>query len=201
MLSLIMSNSGFTIAILAGGKNRRFGGEIKALQYFRGKQILQRILETCMPLSDDVFIVANQTTVFQNYPVPVISDVYPENGPLGGLHTALTAARHDWTLVLASDMPLISTGEIEYLNSQLADNCNALLPCHHNQCHPLHAMYHKSVLAEIESTLKHSNSLSLQMFTDSIAAKNVEVRNPASYVNINTPEDLNHYEKSIHYKG
>jgi molybdopterin-guanine dinucleotide biosynthesis protein A len=195
-----MLKSRYSIAILAGGKNRRFGGEIKALQYFRGKKILQRILETCMPLSDDVFIVANKTIAFQDYKVPVISDVFPDSGPLGGIHAALTVARYDWTLVLASDMPLISTGEIKYLNSQLADDCSALLPCRHNQCHPLHAMYHKTVLPETESVLKHGNSLSLRMITDRIAAKKVKVGNPASYININTPEDLKHYEKSVHYK-
>ena len=41
-------------------------------------------------------------------PWRVVPDVYPERGPLGGLHACFQAAAHPLCLVLSVDVPLVS---------------------------------------------------------------------------------------------
>ena len=47
--------------------------------------------------------------------VRVVPDVLPGNGPLGGLHACLQAARHEACLVLSVDVPLLPSAALAYL--------------------------------------------------------------------------------------
>lgn len=107
----------WTGAILAGGRSRRLGGLKKAglVLHPGGESILDRQLTQLRRIVDRLVIVANDAAGLGVSGVPVIPDLLPNNGALGGLYTAVHDARSDWALVVACDMPFISESLLAHL--------------------------------------------------------------------------------------
>src|SRR5579864_4053041 len=84
----------WSAAVLAGGRAMRFGRRDKSALVIDGLTILDRQTGMLSAVADDVMVVRE--------------DLVPGCGPLGGLHTALSRAQHDATLVLACDMPFVT---------------------------------------------------------------------------------------------
>jgi molybdenum cofactor guanylyltransferase len=98
--------------ILAGGKSTRMGAE-KALVALDGRTLLARALELARSVTHDVRIVgeAEKFRVF----APVVEDVFPGCGPLGGIHAALRASEAELNLILAVDMPFLPPALLPFL--------------------------------------------------------------------------------------
>jgi molybdopterin-guanine dinucleotide biosynthesis protein A len=156
-----MMDHGRSAAILAGGRATRLGGRDKGGLVVGGRTILDRQLETLAPLVDDLIIVGREADVAQGVRprdrrpeeaaprrilnARIVADSVPGCGPLGGLHTALTAMRSDVLLLVACDMPYVSTAFVEHLLS-LAGEADAIVPRTDRGYHPLCAVYTRACL-------------------------------------------------------
>jgi molybdopterin-guanine dinucleotide biosynthesis protein A len=80
-----------------------------------GRAIIVRQLDVLRRLTAQVFLVASDAERFADLDVPIVADALPDTGALGGLYTALISARADWIVVVACDMPFITSGAIEAL--------------------------------------------------------------------------------------
>jgi len=95
-----------TVAIIAGGRSRRFGSP-KALAQFDGKRLIDHALELSSQLSEHVLISCGQA------PLPLVGDVHqlpdsvPDCGPIGGLLSVLEACETEWLAIMPCDMPLL----------------------------------------------------------------------------------------------
>jgi len=87
-----------TAFILAGGKSTRMGVD-KAFAGLDGRTLLARALQLARSVASDVRIVGNKAK-FARFG-PVVEDMFPNCGPLGGIHAALRASATDLNLVLA----------------------------------------------------------------------------------------------------
>jgi molybdopterin-guanine dinucleotide biosynthesis protein A len=98
--------------ILAGGKSTRMGAD-KAFVALDGRSLLARALDLARSVTHDVRIVgeAEKFAVF----APVVEDVFPGCGPLGGIHAALRASRTELNLILAVDMPFVPPALLPFL--------------------------------------------------------------------------------------
>ena len=47
--------------------------------------------------------------------VRTAADIYPGHGSLGGIFTGLSAARGDYGIVVACDMPFLNTGLLQFM--------------------------------------------------------------------------------------
>lgn len=96
-------------AILAGGQASRFGGEPKGLMPVGGVRILDRLADRLTRVGAvPITLIANAPDAGAWHPgLPVVPDVRPETGTLGGLLTAV-AAGDGPVLVVAWDMPFVS---------------------------------------------------------------------------------------------
>ena len=101
-----------TAFILAGGKSSRMGAD-KAFVTLDDRTLLSRALELAHALTADVRIVGDPAK-FARF-APVVADVFPGCGPLGGIHAALRASQTDLNLILAVDVPFVSTELLQYL--------------------------------------------------------------------------------------
>src|SRR5882762_4545536 len=96
-----------TGVIQAGGKSTRMGGEPKALLDLGGRRIVERVLDAVRPVVDDVLIVTNTPALYGFLGVPMVADIYPDHGSLGGIFSGLSAAAGDAAFTVACDMPFL----------------------------------------------------------------------------------------------
>ena len=88
-------------------------GTDKAFLALDGRTLLARALDLARSVTPDVRIVGPAATfaVF----APVVEDVFPECGPLGGIHAALRASHAELNLVLAVDTPFVPPALLPFL--------------------------------------------------------------------------------------
>jgi molybdopterin-guanine dinucleotide biosynthesis protein A len=197
-------------AILAGGRATRFGGRDKSALLVSGRPILDRLLTALAPLTDDVMIVGDVARPItaprqadddaQRRPAPrVIHDIVPGCGPLGGLHAALTAARGNRVLLVACDMPFVSSLFVSHLLS-LADSSDIVVPQSERGYHPLCAVYTIACLAPAATRLADGRLKMLELL-DSMRTRVVPVDEIRRFgdpdrllANVNTPADYEDLE-------
>ncbi len=133
----------FTVVIQAGGESQRMG-EDKGLVPFLGQPMIQRVVERFTRLADEILITTNHPGgyAFLNY--PLVPDLRPGLGALGGLFTALSAAAHTQVGVVACDMPFASPQLLAAELKILTDTgCDAVVPRMPQGFEPFHAVYNK----------------------------------------------------------
>ena len=124
--------------------------------------------------------------------VPVYGDFYPGSS-LGGLHAALTYAKHDWVVLAACDMPFLTPDYWQKLLGQ-TENANAVVVSGpEGKLEPLAALYHKSLLPLAERQLENGQ-LKFQTFTEEADARVLSWEglelDPKTFFNANYLTDL-----------
>ncbi len=137
--------SGFSAAILLGGKASRFDGRDKSALVVDGQTILTTQTAVLSDVASDLMLVGGAVRVDVPDSVRHVPDLVPGCGPLSGVHAALSAARNDATLMLACDMPFVSAPLLRYLLS-LADGPDVVVPKTERGYHPLCAVYSRACI-------------------------------------------------------
>ena len=138
-----------TAAILAGGRARRFGGRPKLLLPLGDRRIADRLLAVLRAVFDQVFIVANDRATYAGLGVPVHADMLYAAGPLGGVHAALRRSHSSRTLVVAGDMPFLSSAFLDHL-WRTGRSAEVSIPRTEDGYQPLCACYRATCAALIE---------------------------------------------------
>src|SRR3954463_12887821 len=154
-----------TGVIQAGGKSTRMGGEPKALLELGGRRIVERVLDAVRPVVDDVLIVTNTPALYGFLGVPMVADVYPDHGSLGGIFSELSAAAGDAAFTVACDMPFLHP-DVARLVIARAGQGAAAVPGGGGQLETLHALYAKACLPHIEARLKAGRLKIVGFFED-----------------------------------
>jgi molybdopterin-guanine dinucleotide biosynthesis protein A len=190
--------------ILIGGRSSRFGSP-KALLKLDGQPLLDRTAETLTAALPEtrITLVASAPEQFLGLGtnLPFIFDLYPERGPVGGLHAALAYARTEWIFVTACDYPFISIELLQFLKSQIDDNHDAIVPIQPDgRLQPLCAFYRtKPCLKTIEEMVQPNRPTPpLRTIFDHVRVCLVPFEEISHlpdaenfFLNINTPSDLN----------
>jgi molybdopterin-guanine dinucleotide biosynthesis protein A len=192
-----MSDDTRSVAILAGGRATRFGGQDKSALPVHGRSILDHQIAALAPLTNDLMIVgdvARPVHVPLRKELRIVHDLVPGCGPLGGLHAALTAAGGKPVLLVACDMPYLSTPFLEYLLS-LAGGADIVVPQSERGYHPLCAVYTIACLAPAAARLADGR-LRMQGLVDDLQTRVVPVEEIRRFgdpdrllANVNTPAD------------
>ena len=182
--------------ILAGGSNERFGGITKANVVIDGETIISRIISTISDLFDEIIIITNKPEEFLEFiQYKIVVDQYLKAGPLGGIHAALKASSEDAIFVFAGDMPFpdkkIITDLINEFNMREYD---ILIPKVDQLIEPLHAIYKKSVLNDLERFLSERKSKAVRDFLIEENVGYLQIpeteKTKKAFTNINSPSDL-----------
>lgn len=155
-------------AILAGGSARRFAGRDKSALHVEGRTILARQVEALAPVAEPIVIVGPPVVPAGYAVARALPDLFPGCGPVGGLFTALSQAESVHVLVVACDMPFISTALLQAL-TRACEGHDAAVPFVGDRWHPLCACYHARCAAAARSQIDRG---SLRM-TELLAALDV----------------------------
>ena len=188
------SPTDLTAFVLAGGQSSRMGAD-KAFVEFHGKTLLARALALARSVTPEVLIVGERAR-FAAF-APVVEDIYPDHGPLGGIHAALTASASELNLVLAVDTPLLTPALLRFLVAQ-ARACSAVatVPRVAGGYQPLCAVYRREFRETAEAALREKRNKIDPLFA-AVAARVVEEAElekfefpPEMFDNLNSREDL-----------
>lgn len=184
-----------TGVIQAGGKSTRMGGRPKALIELGGRRIIDRVASVLRAVTDDALIVTNTPDLYASLGLPMVPDVFPDHGSLGGLYSGLRAAPGDAAFTVACDMPFL-VPEVARLVIERAGDADVVLPRVGGQFETLHACYAKSCLGPMESRLRRGQLRIVGFFDEvrvlAIAEEEVaRFRAPdLVFMNVNTPDEL-----------
>ncbi len=184
-----------TVAVLAGGRSRRMGQD-KSLMPFRGRPLLGHILDQLRPLADELLVGANDPDRFAFAGCPIIPDEEPDQGPLMGILSCLTAASHDRVLVTACDIP---ERPLDFLRDLLrrASHADIVMPRNADgRCEPLLAVYTRRIIPVVRAVLARGERR-ITALCDEPGIRTDPVPMPPGdwYHNLNTPED---YRRILH---
>jgi molybdenum cofactor guanylyltransferase len=195
-----LAASGF---VIAGGKSSRMGTD-KAFLEFGGQTLLERALGAMSAVCDRVSIVGDpakfQTHLSDksgsaNYE-SVVADVFTGCGPLAGIHAALLHSTAELNLMLAVDMPFVSSELLAFLVAA-AKLCPAMItvPRTSKGFQPLCAVYRRDFLSAAEKALRAGN-YKIDAAFSGVAIRVIEAGELAaadfseqSFFNLNTPQD------------
>ncbi|ATW23636.1 molybdenum cofactor guanylyltransferase [Candidatus Formimonas warabiya] len=179
--------------ILAGGKSTRMGMD-KTLITINNEPIIHRIVGELKSVLDELIIVSNEVNKFGLAGTREIMGAFPEKGPLGGIHAGLTAAAHEYSFVVAGDMPWCDKNLAQLL-LDYAPGYDVAVPRIGKYLEPLFAVYSKRCLPYVEFILKHDTP-KITAFYDKVKVNYVgeaiirSVADPDKvFFNINTPDD------------
>lgn len=183
--------------ILAGGKASRFGGEPKGLELVAGRRILDRVADALTQVSDALLIISSARGSESWLPgVPVAEDIWPAQGTLVGIHSALTHARTS-VIVVGWDMPFVSAPLLSCLRAYSA-HAEAAVPINtaRDDVEPLCAWYSQACLPAVEKRLE-AGAMKVASFLEDVRCARLSGEEVAQFgdpetlfMNVNTPEDL-----------
>jgi len=186
--------------LLAGGKSSRMGtGVDKAFLEFGGQSLLDRALTVMSEVCDSVRIVGDPAR-FTKYGStkygPVVADIFSRCGPLAGIHAALVHSPAELNLMLAVDMPFVSTELLAFLFAAAEDNDAIIsVPRAGKGLQPLCAVYRRDFSLAAEQALR-AGKYKIDAAFSSVSIRVIEEAELAaagfseqSFFNVNTPQD------------
>jgi molybdopterin-guanine dinucleotide biosynthesis protein A len=186
-------------AILAGGRATRFGGRDKGALLVDGQTIRARQLAMLSEVADEVLIVGGESGAGlpadrRAEALRHIPDLVLGCGPMGGVHAAVCAARHDAVFVIACDMPYVTAAFAAHL-LDLAHDVDAVVPRTERGLHPLCAVYTRACRERLATRLA-AGSLQMRGFLDDVRIRVIEAEDIEVFgdrhrllANVNTPAD------------
>ncbi len=180
--------------ILAGGASQRLG-QNKALIEVQGQPLIQRMTDKLCKLVDEIIIVTNTPEPFRFLGLPLVADVYPGVGTLGGLHAGLAALTTNYGLAVGCDMPFLNLSLLRHLLDQ-REQYDIVVPRIGDYVEPLHAVYACRCAAALEQHIL-GGQRRVRVAWQGLNVRYVETAEieqfdpqHLSFFNVNTPQEL-----------
>jgi molybdopterin-guanine dinucleotide biosynthesis protein A len=203
MASTQPSRMGF---VIAGGKSSRMGvnhagkSNDKAFLEFGRQTLLRRALNAMGAVCERVAIVGDPAK-FEKYTSgkyeSVVADVFAGCGPLAGIHAALVHSSADLNLMLAVDMPFVSSELLTFLFAA-AEGSDAMItvPRVGYGLQPLCAIYRRRDFAVVAERALRAGKYKIDAAFSGVLVRVIDGSELAAagfseknFFNVNTPQD------------
>lgn len=178
-------------------------GKDKALAPFLGRPLIERVLGRVAPLADEVVVTTNSPDGYRFLGVRLVSDLVSARGALGGLFTALSAARHPMVAVVACDMPFVSADLLAVESHLLVSSeSDAVIPITSMGMEPFHAVYRRATCLPAVHAAIYAQKWRVDAWFDDVRIvflppEEILRYDPRqiAFWNLNTPEELRQAER------
>lgn len=198
------SKSSLTAIILAGGQSSRMGKD-KALLIIDGIPLLQKIYTVANECASVVYVVTpciEQYTPILPQSCQFIRENTPTQGPLVAFSQALTQVESEWILLLACDLPLLTSLVVQQWANSLASVSEDAIAYVSKQDHlwqPLCGFYRYCCFSSLQNFIKQGGR-SFQAWLNQSSVQQLLVNDPRILLNCNTPEDFIFITKQLENK-
>jgi molybdopterin-guanine dinucleotide biosynthesis protein A len=191
-----LSTQPITGAILAGGRSRRLGQDKPSL-LLGGRPLALWVAEALGPWVAECWLLTNQPQSHLSLGLPLLTDLRPWQGPLGGLETALFYARTPLVLAVAADAPFLEPSLLAALASRAGQGVRTAVICHTSRGpQPFPGIYAVRLLPRLAAFLdgggRHVRRFLEECRPLALSPEEVARLDPQgrSFMNLNTPADL-----------
>jgi molybdopterin-guanine dinucleotide biosynthesis protein A len=182
-----------TGVVLAGGQGSRMGGVDKGLQAFRGRPMVQHVIERFAPQVQELLVNANRNAkAYERFGYPVIADeIVGFAGPLAGFERGLAHARGDLVVTAPCDSPFLAPDLVSRLAKALeAKGAELAVAKTGDQAHPVFSLMRRSVHASLRDFLS-SGQRKIDRWYGALSVVEVSFDDEAdAFLNINTLDEL-----------
>jgi len=176
-----------SFVLLAGGKSSRMGRDKASLPFF-GTSLLEFQLDKARLLGCSDVLVSGSRLDIEN--ARIIPDVFPDRGPLGGLHACLEAAAHSRCIVLGVDMPLLPVCELRaLLREHMETHAEITLAMHGDRWEPLAGIYNSFLFERIAPLIEFSGAPVRALIQNSDSRFRCSTLPESFWTNCNTPDE------------
>jgi molybdenum cofactor guanylyltransferase len=179
------------IYILAGGNSTRMKQD-KATMLFKGKPMLQYVIDVAKQISNEIYILTNHKA-HQSFHLPCIPDEVKHTGAAGGIDAMLQHTTHEINVLLSCDMPFVDETSIRTLLLE-AHKASVVVPTLNGFAEPLLGVYSKTIKNSWRQELQKENyKLSTILATLNVlyySGEALQKLNPDLFRNINSKEDI-----------
>jgi molybdenum cofactor guanylyltransferase len=178
--------------VLAGGASRRMGSN-KALLRCSETTLVEHVSNQVRRAAGSVHVVGDGSKL-GGVSLDIIEDLFPGEGPLGGIITALTYTTAEWNLVVACDMPAVSPEWLaQLLHTASATGRDAFVPVSPDgQEHPLCGVYRATALRGLRNAWDAGTRSAIRAL-GSIQTAYMPTGNTLPLINVNTPAEWDHF--------
>ncbi len=189
------SEKGFSGIILSGGISRRMG-QSKWNLPLGNRPLLSWTVAALQSVAREIIVVKRPEQDISVTGVRQVEDDldYPSSA-LRGILAGLQASKTEWSFFCGCDMPFIQPELIKFL-WKMAPGWKGLMPVLEDGPHPLHSFYHRDLMEPVRANLEQGTlrvmAIARQRGVRKVSSEDLEGFNwdPASFFNVNTPEDL-----------
>jgi molybdopterin-guanine dinucleotide biosynthesis protein A len=181
--------------ILAGGKNTRMG-QYKALVEWRGKSLINWVLDAISPLCSEI-IVSSNDKVPVNPEVLIVPDRFTDIGPAAGIESGLYHSKTNLNIIVSCDTPMVNTDFFRYMIDNHGD-FEISIPIHDGINEPMIGIYNKSVQAKFEEAILRGQARPPSIirscrFQEILVSNDLNFYNDNLFLNLNSPDDLKEF--------
>lgn len=168
-------------------------GEDKALLDYNGQKFIEKIAAE-LSFFDEKMIARGKNirlTKLEDSNWKEISDIYPNHGPIGGLHAALKQCESEAMFVVTCDMPLITEELAKRICKELTEQDDAVVVVTSDgKYHPLCGLYHKRLCDRLEEQiLQNHNRVMKVLENSSVRYVHLDEKTSAQLTNVNTKKE------------
>ncbi|MCE2790233.1 MAG: molybdenum cofactor guanylyltransferase [Saprospiraceae bacterium] len=176
-----------TGVVMMGGRSTRMGSD-KSMLHWAGQPLYQHFFALLKDMCDSVLLSVNHSQHLpENSPFIVVTDLFENQGPAGGLISCYRSTNDD-LLVVAVDTPLVGEAELEALFRLHTRNagCTVFYNTEAEKYEPMPAIWEKEMLEELNVAYQQGER-SLQVFLTEKSVTKHPCPFPQKLVSANTP--------------
>ena len=183
--------------ILCGGRSRRMGSD-KAELDLSGRALLDRLIEQVSPVVGELKLACGERPRYGDRGLDLLLDEEPGAGPLAAIATALEATGFERMLVVACDMPRLTSALLrELVRRSVEERLDVCWFESERGLEPMCAVYSRRCVGLMRAALERDQRRMTGFVDDSLRVARVRendlpgsLRGRDHAVNLNTPEQL-----------
>ena len=178
----------FSAIILAGGKSSRMGKK-KGLLTYQGRRFIDIIIDKLLEVGINEILLSGYE--YDDAHCIYVEDVYPNKGPLAGIHAGLQKTSNEHVFVIPEDAPLVPVDYIRQLmDKHLENDSPVTVASCGGRLQQLIGVYDKGLAKACEDILQEEKSTVMKLI-DRVGCTDVPFHGDEMLIKgYNTPEEF-----------
>ncbi len=172
-------------------------GEDKFAVNFRGKQLLDHVLDLCDEINASQIIVVGNVDQQLTGKFQFVQDEMNDVGPLGGIMTGLQNASNELNVVLPCDTPFVNAKLLQSMLSKESGQ-KLVIPSVNGKIHPAVGIYKREMIKDLRQFLTDGNRKMMDFIrsVDGLVLSENELLGLESntFINLNSQKELKENE-------